>query len=311
MSRVRVVGVVGPTATGKTGLALELAEPIGAEIVSADARQIYRGLDVGTAKPTAAERARVRHHCLDLAHPTERFDVGRYRAAAAAAIADVAGRGRPVVVVGGTGLYVRALTRGLCEGVPAQPALRAALRRAEGRTPGLLARWAERLDPAGARRIHPHDHVRLVRLLEVVLSTGAPLSARQGAHGFADRPYDVLLIGLDVPARELAARIAARLDAMMAHGWLDEVRALAGVLPADAPAWATLGYRELRDAITGRVAVPAALAATAQATRRFAKRQRTWFRREAGLVWRDPTQERRRILDDAYAFLVAKPEDAG
>jgi tRNA dimethylallyltransferase len=311
MSRVRVVGIVGPTATGKTELALELAERTGAEIVSADARQIYRGLDVGTAKPTAAERARVPHHCLDLADPTEHFDVGRYRAAAAAAIADVAGRRRPVVLVGGTGLYVRALTRGLCEGVPAHSALRAALSRAEEGTPGLLARWADRLDPAGTRRIHPHDRVRLVRLVEVALATGRPLSARQGEHGFAERPYDVLLIGLDVPPPEIDARIAGRLDAMIAHGWLDEVRALADALPVEAPAWATLGYRELRDAVTGHVALPEALAATARATRRFAKRQRTWFRREAGLVWRDPMRERRRILDDAFAFLVAKPEDAG
>jgi tRNA dimethylallyltransferase len=293
MSRVRLVGIVGPTATGKTGLALELAERIGAEIVSADARQIYRGLDVGTAKPTAAERARVRHHCLDLADPTERFDVGRYRAAAQAAIADAAGRGRPIVLVGGTGLYVRALTRGLCEGVPAHPPLRAALER------------------AGARRIHPHDHVRLVRLLEVALATGRPLSARQSEHGFAERPYDVLLIGLDVPPSELATRIAARLDAMIARDWLDEVRMLARALPVDAPAWVTLGYREMREASAGRVAVAHALAVTARATRRFAKRQRTWFRREAGLVWLDPTRERRRILDDAYTFLVAKPENAG
>jgi len=311
MSRIRVVGIVGPTATGKTGLALELAERIGAEIVSADARQIYRGLDVGTAKPTLAEQARVRHHCLDLADPTERFDVGRYRAAARAAIADATGRGRPVVVVGGTGLYVRALLRGLCEGVPAQPALRTALARAEARTPGTLARWAERLDPAAARRIHPHDQVRLLRVLEVALATGAPLSAWQGEHGFMDRPYDVLLIGLDVAPHELDARITARLDAMIAHGWLDEVRALTGSLPADAPAWATLGYRELRAAIAGRVDVPQALAATARASRRFAKRQRTWFRREVGLVWRDPMAERGRILDDAHAFLVAKPGDAG
>jgi tRNA dimethylallyltransferase len=311
MSRVRLVGIVGPTATGKTGLALELAERIGAEIVSADARQIYRGLDVGTAKPTAAERARVRHHCLDLADPTERFDVGRYRAAAQAAIADAAGRGRPIVLVGGTGLYVRALTRGLCEGVPAYPPLRAALERAEKRAPGLLARWADRLDPTGARRIHPHDHVRLVRVLEVALATGRPLSARQSEHGFAERPYDVLLIGLDVPPSELATRIAARLDAMIARDWLDEVRMLARALPVDAPAWVTLGYREMREASAGRVAVAHALAVTARATRRFAKRQRTWFRREAGLVWRDPTRERRRILDDAYTFLVAKPENAG
>jgi tRNA dimethylallyltransferase len=311
MTRPRVVGIVGPTATGKTSLALELAERLGAEIVSADARQIYRGFDIGTAKPTVAERTRVRHHCLDLADPTERFDVGRYRTAARAAIADAGGRGRSVVLVGGTGLYVRALLRGLCDGVPAHPAVRDALRRAEERTPGVLVRWVRRLDPVAAARIHTHDHVRLLRALEVVLGTGVPLSAWQRRHGFTDAPYDVLLIGLEVAPPALAARIERRVEAMLADGWLDEVRALAAAVPDDAPAWCTLGYRELRAVIEGRLEVARAVAATAAATRRLAKRQRTWFRSEAGLIWRDPERERARILEDAGAFLVANPPDAG
>ena len=311
MTRPRLVGIVGPTATGKTGLAIELAERAGAEIVSADARQIYRGLDVGTAKPSLAERARIPHHCLDLADPTERFDVGRYRLAARAAIADAGRRGRPVVVVGGTGLYVRALLRGLCEGVPAHPALRQALGHLEERAPGVLARWAQRLDPAAAGRIHPHDRVRLLRVLEVALGTGVPLSGWQRHHGFADAPYEVLLLGLDVTPQALNGRIAARVEAMLAGGWLDEVRALGAAVPSDAPAWMTLGYRELRAALDGRTDLAKAVAATVLATRRFAKRQRTWFRREPGLSWRDPIRERARILEDARAFLVAKPRDAG
>jgi tRNA dimethylallyltransferase len=195
--------------------------------------------------------------------------------------------------------------------MPARSALRAALRRLEDGAPGVLARWAQRLDPAAAARIHPHDQVRLLRVLEVALETGGPLSAWQRRHGFADAPYDVLLIGLDVAPPELAERIAARVDAMLARGWLDEVRTLTAALPADAPAWVTLGYRELRAVIAGRLDVARATAATVLATRRFAKRQRTWFRREAGLSWRDPVRERARILEDAHAFLVAKPRDAG
>jgi tRNA dimethylallyltransferase len=311
MTRTRLVGIVGPTATGKTGLALAIAERVGGEIVSADARQIYRRFDLGTAKPTAAEQARAPHHCLDLAEPTERFDVGRYRVAAQAAIAEATGRGRPIVLVGGTGLYVRALLRGLCAGVPAQPALRAVLERAEAAGPGLLARWAARLDPVAAARIHPNDRVRLVRVLEVALGTGVPLGERQRQHGFAEAPYEVLLLGLDVPAEALARRIAARVDVMLATGWLDEVRELAASVPADAPAWATLGYRELRAAVDGRVDLADAVAATVLATRRFAKRQRTWFRREPGLTWRDPAREEQRAVEDACAFLVAKPRDAG
>ena len=311
MSRVRVVGIVGPTATGKSALAMELAERLDAEIVSADARQIYRGFDIGTAKPSAEERARVPHHCLDLADPTERYDVGRYRSAARAAVADVIARGRRVLVVGGTGLYVRALLRGLCEGVPAQSALREALTRAEATGPGLLARWAARLDPDAARRIHRNDHVRLLRVLEVALATGVPLGARQRGHAFEDAPYDVLLIGLALPVGELDARIVRRLDAMMTRGWLEEVRALAAAVPRDAPAWVTLGYRELRSVVEERMTLAEALATTARRTRQLAKRQRTWFRGEPGVTWYDPDAERAQIVERAEAFLVANPGDAG
>jgi tRNA dimethylallyltransferase len=311
MTRPRLVGIVGPTATGKTALALELAERVGAEIVSADARQVYRGLDIGTAKPTPAERARVAHHCLDLVAPTERFDVGRYRQAARAAIADVVGRGRSVVIVGGTGLYLRALLRGLCDGTPAHPGLRAALAAADDGVPGLLRRWAARLDPVAAARIHPHDRLRLVRAVEVVLTTGRPLSEWQRRHGFTDTPYDVFLVGLAVTPRDLSARIEARVQRMLADGWVAEVAWLVGAVPRDAPAWNTLGYRELRCVVEGRCDLVTAVAATVQATRRFAKRQGTWFRREVGLTWRDPGCERARILEDAAGFLVAKPRDAG
>jgi tRNA dimethylallyltransferase len=311
MSRVRLLGLVGPTAVGKTALALEIAARTGAEVVSADARQVYRGLDVGTAKPTAEERRRVPHHCLDLVDPDESFDVARYRQAAATAIADVAARGRPVLLVGGTGLYVRALVRGLCGGAPAHPPLRAVLTELESRAPGPLARWAAVLDPEAARRIHARDAVRLVRAIEVALASGRRLSEWQRAHAFADAPYDVLLLGLVLPPDALAARIEARVDDMLASGWLDEVRALAACVPPEAPAWRTLGYRELREAVAGRVPLDQARAAAVQATRRFAKRQRTWFRREAGVVWRDAGAEPARILADAEAFLVAKPPDAG
>ena len=311
MTRPRLVAIVGPTAAGKTALALEVAERAGAEIVSADARQIYRGFDIGTAKPTAAERARVPHHGLDLAEPTERFDVARFRTVAAAAVAAAAERGRPIVVAGGTGLYVRALLRGLCAGVPAQPELRVALDRMEQERPGSVGRWAARLDPAAAVRIHPRDRVRLVRVVAVALASGVPLSSWQRRHGFADAPYDVLLVGLDVPVEALHARIARRIDEMLARGWLDEVRALAAAVPTDAPAWVTLGYREMRRACAGDETLAEAVAATVRATRQFAKRQRTWFRREPGLVWRDPERERARILAEAHAFLVAKPGDAG
>jgi tRNA dimethylallyltransferase len=307
MSLPRVVCLVGPTATGKTALALEVAERLGAEIVSADSRQLYRSLDVGTAKPTAAERARVPHHCLDLVDPDALFDAARFRGAAAAAIDDVRRRGRPVLVVGGTGLYVRALLGGLCAAPPRAPALRAALaRKLEERGPVALHRGLAALDPAAAARIAPRDTVRVVRALEVGLATGMPLSAWQARHRFAAAPYDALVVGLTRPTPELDARLAARAREMVAAGFLDEVRALrARGLGADAPGLRAVGYREMLACVEGRLAPEAALAATVRATRRLAKRQRTWFRREPGIRWRHPERDRALVAEEIAEFLGA------
>jgi len=306
--RQRVVCVVGPTASGKTGLAIELAERLGAEVVSADSRQVYRHMDIGTAKPTAAERARVPHHCLDLVDPDEPFDAARFRLAAAAALDDIERRGRPALVVGGTGLYLRALLGGLCPAPPALPPLRRVLGRigaVEG-APALHRRLGV-MDPLAAARIHPRDLVRTVRALEVALSTGRPLSEWQAAHRFGERPYETLVIGLALPVDELDARIATRARGMVDAGFADEVRALVerGV-NAGARAWRATGYREMRAYVEGSVALDEAVAATVRATRQFAKRQRTWFRRESDVAWRHPDAERARIADDASAFLTAR-----
>jgi tRNA dimethylallyltransferase len=313
--RPRIVCVVGPTASGKSALGLAIAERLDAEIVCADARQVYRDLEIGTAKPTAAERARVPHHGLDLVPPDASFDVGRYRAAAMAAIDDVTARGRPVVVVGGTGLYVRALLHGLCPAPPRAPRVRAVLQRWAARegVPALHRRLAV-VDPAAAARVHANDAVRIVRALEVALVSGRRLSDWQRTHAFAGAPFDAFVVGLAVPTAELDARIAARVDAMLAAGWLDEVRALvARGHPDDAPVWRTLGYPEMRAVVEGRADVGAARAGTVLATRRYAKRQRTWFRREPEVVWRDPRTDADRIVADAEAFVrgarIAKAED--
>ena len=307
MSRPRIVCLVGPTASGKSALALDIAERLGAEIVSADSRQLYRDLDIGTAKPTAAERARVPHHCLDLVDAAAAFDAARFREAAASAIAGVAARGRPVLVVGGTGLYVRVLLHGLCPAPPRAPALRAALTaRMEARGRPALHRALATIDPDAARRIGPQDGVRLVRALEVALATGTPLSRWQARHGFAEAPYDALVIGLARPTPELDRRIGARAEAMMAAGFLEEVRALrARGLSPDAPALRTVGYREMLACLEGRLDAGAALAATVRATRQLAKRQRTWFRREAGVRWRHPEGDRALVMSEIEHFLGA------
>ena len=305
MTRPRVVCLVGPTASGKTDLALELAEGAGAEIVSADSRQVYRHLDIGTAKPTAADRRRVPHHCLDVVDPEERFDAARFRAAATGVLADVAARGRSGLVVGGTGLWVRVLLRGLCPAPAAVPAVRAALHALAGRC-GVeeLHRCLAVIDPPAAARIRPRDAVRLVRALEVAFSSGRRLSAWQAAHAFGDAPYEVLLLGLALPSPELDARIAARAHGMVAAGFGDEVAALRARVGDDAPAWASVGYREMLAYVEGTSSLDDALAATVLATRRFAKRQRTWFRGETGILWRHPVAERARIMAEGRAFLV-------
>jgi tRNA dimethylallyltransferase len=216
-----------------------------------------------------------------------------------------------VVVVGGTGLYVRVLLRGLCGGNGRDESLRQWLSRFVSDSGAEARRWLFRLDPVAADRIHRNDHVRLVRALEVALGTGRPLSAEQAAHGFAAARYDALVVGLAVPQAALQARIAARAHDMVARGWLEEVATLHRDLAPDAPAWQTLGYRELRAHLAGETSLAEALAATVGATRRFAKRQRTWFRREADVCWHDPLQEREGVLDVTAAFLVANPPDAG
>jgi tRNA dimethylallyltransferase len=307
MTRPRLVCLVGPTASGKSALALALAEQLGAEIVSADSRQVYRRLDVGTAKPGAAERARVRHHCLDLVEPEEPFDAARFRLAAADAITDIVHRGRVALVVGGTGLYLRALLRGLCPAPPRVPALRATLgQMIASRGAPAVHRGLAALDPAAAQRIGPHDAVRIVRALEVGLATGRRLSDWQAAHGFAETPYDALTIGLVRPVAELDARIAARARAMLAAGFLDEVGTLRNQgLGAQTPGLRAVGYPEMLAWLEGRCNGEEALAATVRATRRFAKRQRTWFRREREILWRHPEHDRERLAADVRAFLAA------
>jgi tRNA dimethylallyltransferase len=305
MSRPRIVCVVGPTASGKSALALALAERLGGEIVSADSRQVYRGLDVGTAKPTPAERLRVPHHCLDLVEPDVAFDAARFRAAAAAAIDDVVRRGRVPFVVGGTGLYLRALLRGLCPAPPRVPAVRAVLARMiEERGVPALHRDLAALDPPTAARVGPHDAVRVVRALEVGLTSGRRLSEWQSAHRFADVPYDALVVGLARPVPELDRLIAERARAMLAAGLLDEVRALrAGGVADDAPGLQAVGYREMLACLDGRLTLDEALAATVGATRRFAKRQRTWFRRDSTIRWYHPAHDGAAVGTEVHAFV--------
>ena len=279
MGGVRTVLVlVGPTAVGKTAVATALAalEPI--EIVSADSRQLYRSLDIGTAKPGAAERGAAPYHLLDVVLPTERYSAGRFAREAAQCIRGIQGRGRLPVVVGGTGFYVRALFQGLFAEPPLDPARRAALREVLAPLPAATVRhWATRLDPgfAGGGR------QRAARAIEIALFTGRPLSVLRGAAPSAAPSLPAWYARLALPRDALTERIRARAQAMLDAGLVDEVRrVLAAGVPRDAPGLSAVGYPDVLEHLEGRLPAAHLAETIAAATRRYAKRQDTWFRHQ-------------------------------
>ncbi|MDT8441023.1 MAG: tRNA (adenosine(37)-N6)-dimethylallyltransferase MiaA [Desulfuromonadales bacterium] len=281
--------ICGPTAVGKTDVAIRLAERFGGEIISADSRQIYRLMDIGTAKPTATELARARHHLIDLVWPDETFSAARFTELAATAIVGIGERGGRPLLVGGTGLYIRALTEGLLDAPAADPRLRAELRAiAESEGSAVLHRRLAEVDPVAAVRLHPNDLVRIERALEVHALTGRPLSQLQQEHAFAQRRYRTLKIGLDLDRQELIARIDRRATRMFAEGLLDETRRLlaAGYDPAST-ALRTIGYRQAVAVLRAEMTEAEALDDLQRATRRYAKQQLTWFRRDKSIIWLD------------------------
>ncbi len=278
---LRLLVICGPTASGKTALAVEMATSLQAEIVSADSQQCYRGLDAGTAKPTAEEQARARHHLLDVADPEEQLDAARFVHLADAAIAGIHARGKRAIVAGGTGLWIRALLRGLLDAPGASKEFRAALREEFERlgVPALHQRLRS-IDPAAAARILPNDRVRIERALEVHALSGKPLSELQREHRFAETRYDALIWFLDPPREVLRERIDVRTRRMFAGEGLR--RETAWLLQRGATkALKIIGYGECAEALrTGEWAL--AEERTKARTRRYAKRQRTWFAKDAG-----------------------------
>lgn len=275
-----MLAILGPTAAGKSALGVELARRLGGEILACDSVQVYRGMDIGSGKPTAAEQAEVPHHLLDLVTPAEPFQAARWAEAARVAIAEVTDRGRLPVIVGGTGLYFRALVRGLFEAPPPDPEIRAR-HESEARTlgvPALHARLRE-ADPPAAARILPNDLVRISRALEIFEQTGRPMSE---LHRQAPPPPPLALytVILEPDLAELRLRIAARVDAMMAAGFLEEVAGLRAAGFGDARALQALGYLQLGEHLAGQVTLADAVSETKRATAAYARRQRTWFRRE-------------------------------
>jgi tRNA dimethylallyltransferase len=305
-SRAPVVVVTGPTAAGKTRLAIEIAERFGGEIVNADSMQVYRYMDIGTAKPTRAERARVPHHLIDIVTPDQPYNAARYLADARAAAAQIHGRGELVVLCGGTGLYIRVFLEGVLGGAAPDPELREKLAAEHARAeaagdPGRLHRQLADVDPDAASHIHPNDLRRVIRALEISRQ-GETASRRRRAHAFADRPYRVLHLAIDPGREALSERIDRRCREMIEAGLLQEVRGLRERrYGPELPPMQSIGYRHLAPVVAGQDTLANALVSLQRDTRRFARRQRTWLRGVPEAVWLDPAA-REEILQRVAAF---------
>ncbi len=301
--------LMGPTASGKTGASLALAERLPVQLVNVDSAQIYRGMDIGTAKPDAATRERYPHRLMDILDPAERYSAARFREDALCEMAEIVSAGNVPLLVGGTGLYFRVLERGLAQLPAADAGVRAEIDAQAAREgwPAMHRRLAD-VDPQSAARISANDPQRIQRALEIFHLTGEPMSAHWEAETAQELPYRVLKVGL-VPGEraELHRRIASRFQQMMAEGFLDEVRALMarGDLHPDLPSMRAVGYRQLWEHLCGETDLEEAMRRAIVASRRYAKRQMTWFRAEPGIEWLDTaeTASGKRLLDAVTAFL--------
>jgi tRNA dimethylallyltransferase len=286
-SKGPLVVIAGPTATGKTAAALALARRFDGEIVGADSVQVYRGFDVGSAKPTAEELGGVPHHLIDVRNPDEPLDAGEYAVLADVAIADVHARGRVPIVVGGTGLWIRALVRGLVDLPRPDLAVRARL---ENETdamgaPAMHARLAA-VDPRAAAALHPNDRVRIVRALEVLEQTGTPLGEHHARHALGEARYPTLRVVVDVPREIHLPLLRARTRAMLEAGWVDEVAQLRALWGDQVRALGSVGYKQVLEHLRDGVPLDETEERIVKATRLYARRQRTWFAGEPEVAWR-------------------------
>jgi tRNA dimethylallyltransferase len=301
-----LVAIVGPTATGKSAMAIALARRYGGEVVSCDSTAVYRGFDIGTDKVPIDERAGIPHHLVDVADPMEEYSAARYAREAAAVIRDITKRGRLPIVVGGTGLYYRALTRGFFPGPARDNALRARFERiATRRGSECLHRWLQRVDPPSAIRIQPRDRKRLIRALEVYYLTGRPLTDHFTATESPLPDYRVITLALNIPAEQIADRVARRVDQQFERGLLEEVRALLRTgLPESAHPFTGLVYRQVLEYFHGVRDEAATRELIVRENRRYARRQLIWFRKEPNLQWIYAAGEREDAQEEAARILA-------
>ena len=303
----RMICIAGPTASGKTALSVALAKALGGEIVSCDSMQVYRGMDIGTAKPTLEERQGIAHHLLDVADPGEPFSVGKYVELADAAVQDILRRGRLAIVVGGTGLYMDSLILGRRFAVPSTGQRAKLERLADERGIDEILSMLQKADPETAARLHPSDRKRIIRAMEVFLETGTPISRHDALSREQPPRYEPLWLGIRFASRaELYARIERRVDEMLRQGLLGEVEALlARGLDPNATALQAIGYKELVPVVRGETDLDTAVALLKQSSRRYAKRQLTWFGKNERIRWLRAEEE---ILPQALSIVHASTD---
>lgn len=301
---MKIIVICGPTAIGKSALAAELAGLFNAEIISADSMHVYRHMDIGTAKPSKAEMGGVRHHLIDVVNPDEEYNAARFRKDAAALIEEIAGRSKNVIVSGGAGLYIKALTQGIFEGPRADEAVRRGLIEfAEANGREALYERLKDADPAAASSMHPNNLRRVARALEICYLAKRPVSELHKEHGFSDRPYDTLKIGLCKEREALYADIERRVDAMMSAGLVKETKDLINMgYPAGLKPMRALGYKEMAGFLNKEYPIDEAERLLKRNTRHYAKRQLTWLRKDTEIRWFNPTRKKD-IINQIEVFL--------
>lgn len=298
--------IVGPTASGKSRLGTDLALLFRGEIISCDALQLYRRMDVGTAKVTAAERKEVPHHMLDILEPNEEFSAGAYQSAARKSLEEIRKRGRIPFVVGGTGFYLSALLEGLFDGPSRNEILRSRMKRIIDRKgPEVLYRALRRIDPLSADRISEADGERIIRAYEMYLVSGRTMSWWQQQPRNALKGYRWLKIGIHSKRENLYKKINSRVDEMFNSGFIDEVRTLLGMFPRRSPAFKAIGYRQVLDYLDGRVVLEEAVEETKKESRNYAKRQISWFRRDTRIKWIEDGEQYERLLSEGSRLIEA------
>jgi len=303
--RPRVVILLGPTGVGKSKLAIELAQEFGGEIISADSMQVYRYMDIGTAKPTLEEQKRIPHHLIDLVNPDQPFQAALYRTLGRKTIDQLDQEGKFIWVVGGTGLYIKTLSQGLFASPQIDPGVRERLKHeAQEKRGDVLYQRLKRVDPKTASKLHPRDLFRTIRALEVFDSTGIPISFYREQHRFGERPYLTLRIGLEMNRVALYHRIDQRVDQMTEKGLLQEVKGLIEMgYSAELKPMQSLGYKQMVQFLTKKIGWAEAVKEMKSDTRHYAKRQLTWFKADTAVHWRDMSTDREKIFMEIKSFL--------